>query len=206
MANLVYQFKISLEGISPTIWRRILVPEKYSFWDLHVAIQDAMGWMDCHLHEFKIKGEIAGAVARIGIPDEEDLETGREVLPGWEVPVSAYLTDIGMVAKYWYDFGDDWMHEVVFEGVLLREKGKKYPKCIGGERACPPEDCGGIPGYYNLLEVLKDKKHEEYENMVSWLKGHYKNYHPYDPGHFEPGKVKFMNPEKRWEIAFGEDM
>ncbi|MBS3780649.1 MAG: plasmid pRiA4b ORF-3 family protein [Desulfovermiculus sp.] len=104
-----------------------------------------------------------------------------------------------------YDFGDSWRHDVLFEGLLVKEKGARYPKCLGGERACPPEDCGGVSGYYELLDILKDPKHEEYEEMISWLKGHFKNYHPYDPEVFKPEKVRFSNPTTRWKKAFQRD-
>lgn len=86
----VYQFKIALEGISPPIWRRIQVPETYTFWDLHVAIQDAMGWLDYHLHEFEVPVPSTGTKVKIGIPDEE---FGRQILPGWGEKITQYFGD-----------------------------------------------------------------------------------------------------------------
>ena len=80
----------------------------------------------------------------------------------------------------------------------------KYPSCIAGERACPPEDCGGTPGYERLLKVLRSPGTEEYKEMASWLKGHAKNYFPYKPERFDPKEVEFSNPAKRLRIAFGE--
>jgi len=198
MSARVFQFKITMKDIDPPIWRRILVPEKYSFWDLHVAIQDAMGWLDYHLHLFKIRYERENDVDLIGIPDEDPFEGEPETLPGWEIPISDFFRELGKVAEYEYDFGDGWRHEVLFEGMLLKEKNKKYPKCIGGARACPPEDCGGVGGYYRLLEIFADSSNEEYEEMVSWLGK------KYDADDFDAGKVKFENPKKRWKIAFLE--
>ena len=106
------------------------------------------------------------------------------------------------LAIYDYDFGDSWSHYILLEGILLREKGVKYPICIQGKRACPPEDCGGVPGYYRLIEILDNPKHTEYAEYIEWLKGHAKNYHPYKPAVFEPNKVKFWNPKKRFKMAF----
>lgn len=201
--HLVYQFKISLIEIEPLIWRRIQVPATYSFWDLHVAIQDAMGWLDYHLHAFRIRQKHKRESIEIGIPgDEWDDAT---VVPGWQIPITDHLTEPGQLIEYEYDFGDGWKHEVLFEAILLKTKGTKYPKCVGGERACPPEDCGSVSGYYRLIEILQDPTHDEYEENVAWLKGHAKNYYPYDPDKFSPEEVRFEKPKRRWEIAFSED-
>jgi len=196
---LIYQFKITLEGISPAIWRRILVPERYSFWDLHVAIQDSMGWLDYHLHAFELEAPGSNKRIEVGIPDDE---FDRPVTPGWEKTLNESFVRPGVVAGYNYDFGDGWVHEVLLEGILLSERSTRYPKCIAGERACPPEDCGGVPGYSDLLRVLRSPRHKEYRNIVAWLKGHAKNYWPYDPEHFDPDSVRFSDPRKRWAKAF----
>lgn len=108
------------------------------------------------------------------------------------------------MAEYEYDFGDRWRHELLLEGILLKEKGVKYPRCIAGERACPPEDCGSVPGYYRMLEALANPDDEEHEEMGAWLKHHAKNYYPYDPAAFDPRKVKFDNPRARWREAFSD--
>jgi hypothetical protein len=198
--NIVYQFRIELREIEPTIWRVIQVPSEYSFWDLHVAIQDAMGWLDYHLHTFRFRMPHKRKDTEIGIPDDEFSD--HEVLPGWKIPIIRYFTEPGKSAIYNYDYGDNWLHYVLLEGILLKEKGVKYPLCIGGERACPPEDCGGVSGYYELLKILSDRDHPEYEDYIEWLKGHAKNYFPYEPNNFDPGKVAFWDPKKRWKIAF----
>ena len=136
----------------------------------------------------------------IGIPD--DMFDDHKVLPGWEVPIADSFTEPGQSAIYEYDFGDGWLHSVLLEGILLKKKGIKYPVCIEGERACPPEDCGGVPGYYGLLEILDNPKHPEYTEMNQWLKGHAKCYHPYEPDKFEPEKIKFSNPKTRLKKAY----
>ncbi len=200
--HLIYQFKATLDGISPPIWRRIQVPAIYSFWDLHVALQDAMGWFDYHLHTFRLSNSRKRQQVEIGIPGDEIED--QQVLPGWEVPIIEYFTEPGQTALYEYDFGDGWEHEILFEGILIKEKGAKYPKCTAGERACPPEDCGGTPGYFRLLDIIKDPNHDEYAEMIDWLKGHVVNYYPYNPDEFDPEKVLFWNPRKRWKMAFSE--
>jgi len=87
------------------------VPTAYTFWDLHVAIQDAMGWLDYHLHEFIIRRPHARKPTIIGIPDDEGFFPGDETIPGWEIGLSLYFTDLGVSALYKYDFGDEWDHE-----------------------------------------------------------------------------------------------
>lgn len=201
--HLIYQFNVTLQEIEPSIWRRIQVPAQYSFWDLHVAIQDAMGWLDYHLHAFKLRPPHKRKMIEIGIPD--DGEGDLDVLPGWTVPIRDIFTEPGQTALYLYDFGDGWKHEVLLEGILLKEKGGKYPRCLAGEHACPPEDCGSVPGYYRVVDIVRNPRHVEYRETIAWLKGHAKNYYPYDPDAFDPGDVQFDNPKKRWRLAFTEE-
>lgn len=199
MPGKVFQFKITLLNTHPQIWRRILVPARYSFWDLHVAIQDAMGWLDYHLHVFQMQDKHSNSNTQIGIPNDDRFEDDEEILPGWQIPIADYFDDVGVRSLYEYDYGDSWIHQVVLEGILLKEKGQKYPGCIAGARACPPEDCGGIPGFQDLLKIIANPKHEEYDETMTWLGGQY------DPAEFNPKKVKFDNPRKRWELAFAEE-
>jgi hypothetical protein len=203
MKNLVYQFKLTIRDIEPLIWRRIQVPAVYSFWDLHIAIQDAIGWLDYHLHAFRIpKPGSKKDFIEIGIPGEEFDD--QKTLPGWEVPISEYFTEPGIVELYEYDFGDSWEVDVLLEGILLKEKGVKYPRCLAGERACPPEDCGGVSGYYELLETLADRKHPEYKEIAQWVKGQTKYGGPYKPEKFDLKAIVFDNPGKRWKEAFSQ--
>ncbi len=198
MKKRVYQYKISLNEITPEIWRRIQVPETYSFWDLHVAIQDAMGWWDYHLHAFRFrKRKNSRNAFEIGIPDDEFADW--VVHPGWEIPITDFFDEVGVRCEYEYDFGDCWQHELLLEGILLREKGQTYPRCLDGEGACPPEDCGGVWGYQHMLEIISDPTHEEHEEMLTWLGGEY------DPKDFSPENVKFDKPGWRWRKAFLED-
>ena len=194
----VFQFKISLLGIQPIVWRRIQVPEHYTFWDLHVAIQDAMGWLDCHLHEFKIINPATGDKVSIGIPDE-DMMDENEMLPGWELAIADYFSIDNLKAEYEYDFGDGWRHTVELEEIIPRNGNAVYPICIAGERSCPPEDCGGVWGYQDMLRILNGPNNKEHAEMLTWVGG------AFDPDHFNVNEVNFHDPEKRWMIAFGQD-
>ena len=194
--NQVFQFKITRKGIKPPIWRRIQVPEIYTFWDLHVAIQDAMGWDDYHFHEFEMVEPSTGLRENIGIPAPDEV-FGREVLPGWGEKIADFFSMANRTASYVYDFGDSWEHKIQLEKILPRDKDIKYPICIKGKRACPPEDCGGIWGYAELLEIINNPEHEEYEEMMEWLGG------KFDPEHFDTVEVGFDDPDKRRKFAFG---
>lgn len=198
MHRNVFQFLVALIGVDPLIWRRIHVPAQYSFWDLHVAIQDSMGWQDYHLHEFEINDPETGCRVRIGLPDEEDLYD-RGVLADHEQFIADYFTSLNPHSLYTYDFGDGWRHLLAFEGYISLQEGLKYPRCISGERRCPPEDCGGPGGYSRFLEAIQNLSHPEHGHYLSWIGG------PFDPDEFSPDEVQFDDPEKRWLIAFGEE-
>ena len=194
----IYQFKISLKGIKPSLWRRIQVPEIYTFWDLHVAVQDAMGWQDCHLHDFTIRNPRSHAKERIGIPDEDD-EFELGILPGWALYIADYFSRKNSTATYLYDYGDNWEHAVKLEKILPRVKETKYPRCIAGKRACPPEDCGGVHGYGEFLEAIMDPRHDQHKDMLHWAG------QDFEPERFVPDKVHFDNPRKRLKFALGMD-
>ena len=193
----VFQFKVTLKGVKPAVRRRFQVPESYTFWDLHVAIQDVFGWDDYHLHEFELMSPESGEIAAIGIPEDEGL-FDREVLPGWKQKISDWFPEGYRSALYTYDFGDNWEHIVELEKILPREAKRKYPVCLDGKRACPPEDCGGVWGYRDFLKVLKNPENEEYEDMLNWVGG------KFDPEHFDAEKVRFTDPARRRRSAFGE--
>lgn len=195
--RLVSQFLIVLQCTRPLVWRRIQVPTSYSFWDLHVAIQDAMGWLDYHLHEFEVLDPRRQRMVRIGIPDDE-LPEERPCLAGWKVPVARYLTFRSGPARYRYDFGDDWQHVLEFEGTLDADGGV-YPRCLDGNGACPPEDVGGTHGYAQFLAAVGDPNHPEHEDMLRWVGGRF------DPNAFRPEAIVFDSPKKRWRTAFEDE-
>lgn len=195
----LFQFHVCLRDIEPTIWRRIQVPADYTFWDLHVAIQDAMGWQDYHLHVFRFYDPHTRDEVEIGIPDFEVARAEDTCLAGWEVPIKKHFAEPGDLSVYTYDFGDGWNHRITLEAVVRAVPRKRYPVCTDGQRACPPEDCGGPMGYQGLLEIMRDPDHERYEDMLEWLGGRF------DPEVFNPTKVKFDNPDKRWKRAFQDE-
>jgi hypothetical protein len=172
----VYQLKITLKGAKPPIWRRVLVPADIRLDQFHDVIQGAMGWMNCHLHQFEAFGEF------YGVPDGM-FDLGPEVLDETKVKLNELLQSEKDSIAYDYDFGDDWAHKITLEKILPFEQGQSLPICVTGRRACPPEDCGGVWGYANLLQALADPKHPEHEDMLEWLGG------PFDPEDFHPERT-----------------
>ncbi len=195
----VFQFRISLRFIAPEIWRRIQLPYSATFWDLHVAIQDAMGWQDQHMHVFRLPADHPGHFTEVGLPGDDGFWEAEAVLPGWEIKLSQHFRLPGARATYEYDFGDGWELEIELEATPPREKGIKYPLCLSGERACPPEDCGGVPGYADLLQALKKPKSREARDVATWLG------RSFDPEAFSPDSVRFTNPKKRLALLTSED-
>jgi len=166
-AGKIYQLKVSLKGSKPPIWRRILVPSEMKLVDLHHTIQAAMGWHNCHLHQFK-----HGRTCFQPDPDPEFMGFwGFDDVDSAGVRIGDLLQSEKDKIGYEYDFGDSWEHVVLLEKILEPEDGQAYPVCIKGKRACPPENCGGLWGYYNLLEILENPKDEEYEGMLEWVGG-----------------------------------
>ena len=154
----------SFNGDSGISWRRLLVPANITLDQLHAILQTAMGWQDSHLHQFRVHDRTFGR------PDWEDAFDG-EPQPEDErkARLDRIISGVGAKMIYSYDFGDDWKHEVVLEKILAPETGRHYPSCIDGEGHCPPEDCGGMPGYEDLLRVIRDRYHPEYQDTMSWL-------------------------------------
>jgi len=199
--KMIYQFKITLKETHPPVWRRNQAPSTYTFWDLHVAIQDAMGWLDCHLHEFRIKAK-TGENLVLGISSENDdfFLVDEKILPGWKHKISKFETLIPATFVYEYDFGDGWRHKIDFEEIKPGEAGVTYPRCIKGKRACPPEDCGGAWQYPALLAILADTVHEEHLEMKAWVESQTGG--PFNPEYFDPTKVAFSDPKKRYKESF----
>jgi hypothetical protein len=204
----VFQFKVTLKGSKPPIWRRIVVPCDYTFWDLHVAIQDAMGWEDRHLHEFLISLPYLRHKCVIGFPESDEPSEAYEqslILPTWLIPIAQFFTLTNRRAVYIYDFGDNWEHQVVMEKILVRDKNVQYPLCTGGRRACPPEDCGGLDEYAAMLEILADPSHPDHAEILAWIGLEF------TPDHFARHEVHFADPEQRladnfaFESEAGED-
>ena len=188
------RYLVVLAGTNPLVWRRIQVPASYSFWDLHVAIQDAMGWLDYHLHRFRVLDPGSGTTLMLGIPDP-DVPNDPSITADWtEFPLDFTAGDPPPM-HYTYDFGDNWDHAVIFEGFEQAASRKIGPECVGGAGACPPEDCGGSHGYANLLTALADPRHSEHQDLMEWTGG------PVDPTAFSVADVHFDDPGERWRLA-----
>jgi hypothetical protein len=173
-SKLLYQFRITLLDIRPAIWRRIQVLD-CTLAELHEHIQAAFGWWDYHLHRFEIDGMRYSQHAPDGDDFDLEFEDETQVLLSNLLPKSAKQTRW----IYEYDFGDGWRHDVLFEGCPPLDPKEKYPLCLEGERACPPEDCGGPWGYVDYLAAIVDPDHEQHEEMLEW-RG------PFDPDAFDP--------------------
>jgi hypothetical protein len=160
----IIQLKVTLKRSRPPIWRRIQVPYDSTFEDLHEDIQLAMGWHNYHMHSFSFRDNYSGQNLIIGPADDDeaDHKERRELLKEW-------FPRLGKKCEYTYDFGDDWEHTILFEDILPAGSGIKYPLCVAGKRACPPEDSGGTWGYEDMLETIKDPKNEQYEEILEWL-------------------------------------
>lgn len=182
----LYQFKVTLHGVSPQIWRRIQVWEDYTLDQLHRVLQVAMGWENYHLYEFRI----GGAMYRDPHPENEP-----EILNAKRTRLCNVLSG-GAEFEYIYDFGDYWQHDLVLESVLLPSPDSLYPRCVAGERSCPPEDIGGTGGYEDYLQAMADPEHEQHEDMMAW-RG------PFDPEAFSTEEInrqlekKFRSVRKR---------
>ena len=167
----IHQLKVTLRGTRPPIWRRIVIDGGETLSHLHAVIQAAFGWFDAHLHDFEIDGE------RYGIPDKDDWTPVKDER---RVSIDQALGDGNRKIRYTYDFGDNWDHDISIEKTIGVEDIEMVPDCVGGRRACPPEDCGGTWGYQELLDVLADPAHPEHQERLEWTGG------PIDPDAFEP--------------------
>ncbi len=168
----VYQLKVTLRGTRPPIWRRVQVPGDLTLADLHLVVQTVMGWENYHLYRFAFGED------NYGEPDP-----GSFLEPYMLNSARAVLQDLvraeGSTFLYEYDFGDGWLHVIKVERILPPEEGVSYPVCLAGRRACPPEDCGGVSGYQNLLKIISDPAHEAYRETMQWLG------EGYNPGRFD---------------------
>lgn len=183
----IYQLRIALPYIAPAIWRRLEVRGTMTFGDLHDVIQTAMGWEDCHLWAFYVgKTEVSPASEQFDFPGEPRAQ------PADGTTLDQMLAGKRIKFRYIYDMGDDWLHEIEVEKVSGGEPGAQYPRCTGGARTCPPEDCGGFPGYQHFSEVLAHPKHPEHGEMLDWIGGEW------DPEAFDIDAINARpQPRKR---------
>ena len=173
------QLKVELRHIQPLIWRRILVPGELTLGDLHAVLRPAMGWAGGHMHAFYFGGGF-NCIRYAGTETVEDC--GPEVLHENSVTLAGLLQRKGQVFTYEYDFGDGWEHRVVVERILPLDAGITLPVCVAGARACPPEDCGGVPGYASVLRVLQKASTPGERDFLEWVG-------EYDPEKFDVAEV-----------------
>lgn len=173
----IYQLKITLKDSRPPIWRRVQVSGDITLAKLHRVIQEAMGWLDGHLHQFVV------GKTHYGVRDQEDL---HEIKNEKKFRLSQVISKPNDKLLYEYDFGDGWEHEILFEKILEPGAGSRYPVCIAGKRACPPEDCGGTVGYAEFLEAIRNPTHERHEEMLDWIG------RSFDPEAFDLDKINQM--------------
>lgn len=211
MIQAIYHLRITLRDSKPPIWRRVAVPSHIKLGQLHEVIQIAMGWTNSHLHQFvlhdrslinrapqviaRLSGEgryddifaatrgmrvFVAKLTPFGEPtqmegEDQDAVTLAEVCPKLKSKLS-----------YEYDFGDGWEHLIEVQKIVATKPDKGYPRCLAGKKACPPEDCGGVFGYYRMLEIAADPEHEEHEDIVEWLGD------DFDPEAFDIDQVNDM--------------
>lgn len=170
---VIYQLKVTLKHSSPPIWRRIQVPGDITLAKLHHILQATMmGWEDYHLHQFVV-GDLRDRRASVyyGQPTPDDW--GIELQDERQVKLKQVAPREKIKFIYEYDFGDNWEHELLVEKILPPEPGVTYPRCLKGKGACPPEDVGGVWGYYSFLEAIQDPNHPEHEDMLDWIGGEF---------------------------------
>ncbi len=158
-----YVFEVSLRDVTPKIWRRFMITTEALFVDLHEAIQDSCGWLNSHLFSFQdAKGRVIA-----GLPGDEGDETGPDAMT---TPIKSFFGDKkGKTCLYLYDFGDSWEHDVEVVNVAKDWPDDFGRKFIGGKRAFPPEDSGGVGGYEECVEVALGR--EKDDERLKWLDG-----------------------------------
>ena len=165
--------RIEIKYIEPFIWRRVAVRTSINVVALHKVIQAAMGWLDYHLWEFVVDER------KYGVPDPDR----PHVKNGATTQLATILASGMSEFDYIYDFGDNWEHRIIVEEIKLAETGEKYPRFLGGERRCPPEDCGGPPGYFDFIENIARKNSKKAKEALDWYGA------PYDPDDIDEEQI-----------------
>jgi hypothetical protein len=174
----IFQLQIVLKNSKPKIWRRIQVQSDVLLSDFHKMLQTTLGWTNSHLHQFiKDRKFYTLRLADDDMWDELDNTdyTGMRIRDLLQKEKEKIV--------YEYDFGDGWEHDIILEKVLPNIETLEIPICTGGKMNCPPEDCGGIWGYFGLMEIIKQRQHPEYDSYIEWLGGEF------DPVQFDTSTV-----------------
>lgn len=164
-----YQLHIQLCDIKPAVWRRLVVADAMTLAELHRAIQAVMGWQNRHLYEFEIAGQ------RYGQPNADEPED--PTMDARRYTLGQLLQGQALAIRYLYDFGDGWLHRIKLEAVTPADSCQ--PQCLGGSNACPPEDCGGIPGFADFVAAVQDPAHPGHASVRRLHAG------DFDPRHFD---------------------
>jgi len=212
----IFQLKIELSGSQPLVWRRIIVPDNYSFFDLHVAIQDTMPWYGSHLHQFfDVSPYTNREYTKIKYPDPDnevylDFSPGIKIIDETKTLINEFLNKEKDSVWYEYDFGDSWMHKVILEKVISYREDIQLPDILTGKNMCPWEDSGGLGGFYEKIEILKNKKHIYHKEILEWAQYIWEEYlgeegEVYintltDITKFEKDKVNWSDPDEELKI------
>ena len=172
-ADTIATLRIEIKYIEPLIWRRVAVRTSMNVVAPHKVIQAAMGWLDYHLWEFVVDER------KYGVPDPDR----PHVKNGATTQLATILASGMSEFDYVYDFGDNWEHRIVVEEIKPAETGEKYPRFLGGERRCPPEDCGGPPGYFDFIENITNKRGKKAREALDWYGG------PFDPDDIDEEQI-----------------
>ncbi len=187
METKLIQMKIELAEISPTIWRRFIVDSSITLDDLHDVVQTVMGWDNAHLYSFEIMHQTYLSPDA----DDEDSDFGdAEQGDTTKVKLSQLPLKKKSKLHYTYDFGDSWEHVITVEDIVPATENSMAPICLEGQRACPPEDCGSVPGYEDIVDALKNPKSKEAQETLEWLG-------EYDPDEFDVKEINSaLRPKK----------
>lgn len=173
--STVHQLKVTLRGVRPPIWRRVILDSDTPLSEVAALLEAAMGWLGGHLHSFDI-GDVTYQP-----PDPfGDDGWGRPTVDERTVTLGEVADEPKLKFRWDYDFGDGWMHDIVVESIGPAQPGVETPSCVKGKRACPPEDCGGTWGYENLLAAIADPNHADHADLVEWVPD------DFDPEAFDP--------------------
>jgi hypothetical protein len=185
----IYQMRVALAGIKPPIWRLLQVPGTARLGWLHAVLQVAVGWTNSHLHQFRVNETLYSDTRSHYAEFEDDPVIHDE----WKATLLQVAPHPADVLGYEYDFGDSWNHDITVERILPPDPAlAAQATCVDGARACPPEDCGGIWGYADLVKILRNRKHPEHKSMKDWLGG------PFDPEAFDRNKTNTWLRKLKW--------
>jgi hypothetical protein len=186
---LIYHLQVVLLGTKPPVWRKLQVPGNANLGWLHAVIQLAMGWTNSHLHQFRLGDDCYSDTSH----HFAEFEGDPEILEERKFTLQQLAPREKDALGYEYDFGDTWEHAIIVAKILPPDASAATTAlCLDGAGACPPEDCGGIWGYAELLKTLKNPKHPEHKTMKKWLG------RPLDAEAFDVAKTNLWLRKLKW--------